>query len=185
MATAGLLVSPAFVNGVITSAAGARAECTIRGTAANDHIFGTTKDDVICLKAGSDSAHGDEGNDIIRGGQGDDGGPPPAMDGVMRGQIFYGNGVDGLHGDDGSDVVKGNADDDSMEGDDQNDRLFGGQGDDCLGAGCTAEQMEYSENGDDFLKSHDNVSGNDLVDGGNNTDECRVDAGDDVYSCEE
>ena len=40
-------------------------------------------------------------------------------------------------------------------------------------------------NGDDFLKSHDNVSGNDQLDGGANTDECIIDAGDTVSSCEE
>ena len=34
------------------------------------------------------------------------------------------------------------------------------------------------------MKSKDNVSGNDSVDGGVNTDTCRVDAGDTVNNCE-
>jgi Ca2+-binding RTX toxin-like protein len=195
VATAGLMVGPAFANGVFSSVAGARAECTITGTAANDTLFGTTRDDVICAKAGQDNVSGNEGNDVIRGGQGDDGdGIPPCMEtrsrapkGGCRGTRTVINGPTpfGLNGDDGSDVVKGQADDDSIEGQDQNDKLYGGQGADCLGAGCTSGVvMGYSENGNDFLKSRDHVSGNDYVDGGNNTDTCRIDAGDDVYSCE-
>jgi Ca2+-binding RTX toxin-like protein len=179
VATIGLMVAPAFARGVISSIAGARAECTITGTAAVDHINGTTHDDVICLKAGPDAADGLEGNDIIRGGQGDDGGPPhgvPMRGGIVRTVGF----VVGLHGNDGSDVIKGQADDDTMEGDDQNDELYGGQGADCLGASCTGG----AENGNDFLKSRDRVSGNDFVDGGGNTDTCRIDAGDGVTNCE-
>jgi len=181
IATLGLLAAPALGNGVLGATAGAKAECTITGTAANDDINGTTRDDVICTKAGQDSADGQEGNDIIRLGQGDDEG----------------------FGGDGWDVLKGQADDDQfqqicvengggkrhpkgvdgchnvivsygLQGDDQNDKVYGGQGDDDL----------FGGNGNDFLKSRDKVSGNDSVDGGNNTDTCRIDAGDGVSSCE-
>jgi len=186
IATIGLMVGPALVNGVLGNAAGARAECTITGTAADDTINGTTKDDVICLKAGSDSANGLEGNDVIRGGQGDDGsGVPPHMAGPMRGTVVHPvSSTFGLNGDDGSDVIKGQADDDSIEGQGQNDKLYGGQGDDCLGSGCTAPVLPPYEPGNDFLKSKDHVSGNDYVGGGDNTDTCRIDAGDEVYDCE-
>ena len=34
------------------------------------------------------------------------------------------------------------------------------------------------------MKSRDKVSGNDYVDAGDGTDTCRIDAGDDVHSCE-
>jgi Ca2+-binding RTX toxin-like protein len=195
-ATAALLAGPAFAHGIVSSVAGAKAECTITGTAADDNINGTTRDDVICLKAGADEADGMEGNDIIRGGQGDDGGgaPPnvvcgpiqrgPVNGGCLRTIVRDGVGFVGLIGGDGSDVLKGQADDDSLEGNGQNDRLYGGQGDDCLGANCTSVAQQYSEQGNDFLKSRDNVSGNDYVDGGDNTDTCRVDAGDEVHSCE-
>ncbi len=185
VATLGLFAAPALANGVLGATAGAKAECTITGTAANDDINGTTRDDVICTKAGRDTADGQEGNDIIRLGQGDDEG----------------------FGGDGSDVVKGQQDDEQfreicissgpyrrhpkgdgvcekgqevdivsygLQGDDQNDKVYGGQGDDDL----------FGDNGNDFLKSRDNVSGNDSVDGGNNTDTCRIDAGDPVTSCE-
>jgi len=179
VATAGLMAGPSFVHGVVSSVAGARDECTITGTAANDQINGTTQADVICLKAGADAANGLEGNDVIRGGQGDDGGGP--FTGPMRRTIVRG-GLAGLNGNDGSDTIRGQGDDDSMEGNGQNDHLYGGQGADCLGT-CTFKQIT-PEPGNDFLKSRDNVSGNDLVDGGNNTDTCRVDAGDQVSNCE-
>ena len=196
VATASLVAAPAFVHGLVTSVAGARTECTITGTAADDDINGTTRDDVICLKAGADEADGLEGNDIIRGGQGDDGGgvPPnvtcgpirrgPVNGGCLRTIVRDTPGFIGLRGGDGSDILKGQADDDSLEGYGQNDKLYGGQGDDCLGANCTHVAQQYSEEGNDFLKSRDNVSGNDYVDGGDNTDTCRVDAGDEVHSCE-
>ena len=196
VATAGLMIGPAFAHGIITSVAGARAECTITGTAADDDLNGTTRDDVICLRAGQDEADGLEGNDIIRGGQGDDGGgaPPNNNCGPVRrakmqpkcgGTIVRdGVGYIGLRGGDGSDVIKGQADDDSLEGNGQNDKLYGGQGSDCLGANCTSIAQAYSEEGNDFLKSRDGVSGNDYVDGGDNTDTCVVDAGDQVHSCE-
>jgi Ca2+-binding RTX toxin-like protein len=98
--------------------------------------------------------------------------------------MYLGPGPLGLNGEDGSDVVKGQQDDDSIEGQDQNDKLFGGQGSDCLGAQCTSNMTTYTEPGNDFLKSRDRVSGNDYVDGGDNTDTCRIDAGDENYSCE-
>jgi Ca2+-binding RTX toxin-like protein len=62
-----------------------------------------------------------------------------------------------------------------IEGGGQNDDLFGGQGDDDL----------FGQDGDDFLKARDRVSANDEADGGPNTDECRIDAGDTAISCEE
>jgi Ca2+-binding RTX toxin-like protein len=195
VATASLVAAPAFVHGIVSSVAGAKAECTITGTAADDDINGTTRDDVICLKAGADEADGMEGNDIIRGGQGDDGGGalPTPCGPIQRGKagpkcagtiVRDAVGYIGLVGGDGSDVLKGQADDDNLEGNGQNDKLYGGQGDDCLGANCTSIAQQYSEQGNDFLKSRDNVSGNDYVDGGDNTDTCRVDAGDEVHSCE-
>jgi Ca2+-binding RTX toxin-like protein len=159
VATVGLMVGPAFAHGIMNSVAGAAKDCTITGTAADDDLTGTTKDDVICTKAGSDDATGLEGNDVIRGGQGDD----------------------ELCGGDGSDVVKGQADDDDVEGAGQNDKLYGGNGDDYMGYEATGlSGCDTNEPGNDFLKSHDNVSGNDRVDGGANTDTCRIDAGDTV-----
>ena len=173
LATLGLMVDPAFVHGVLNSVVNAGPNCTITGTAADDTLVGTTRADVICTKAGQDTAAGLEGNDVIKLGQGDDTG----------------------YGDDGSDVVKGQADDDQVCGNDQNDKLYGGQGDDELGgSNATSCYAGYEneansgggtyETGNDFLKSKDDVSGNDTVDGGVNTDTCVIDAGDTVSNCE-
>ena len=63
---------------------------------------------------------------------------------------------------------------DGTYGEDQNDRVYGGQGDDTASG----------ENGNDWVKTRDNVSGNDTADGGNNTDTCIIDAGDTTTSCE-
>jgi Ca2+-binding RTX toxin-like protein len=172
VATVGLMAGPAFAHGVLSSVVDARPACTIRGTAADDNLVGTTRADVICTKAGQDTAYGLEGNDTIKLGQGDDLGA----------------------GDDGSDVVKGQADDDQVCGNGQNDRLYGGQGDDDIG-GFNADNItsecyegfdgtEQGETGNDWLKSRDNVSGNDFLDGGDNTDTCVIDAGDTNTSCE-
>jgi len=157
VATAGLMVGPAFAHGVLSSVAGAKKDCTISGTAADDSLNGTTRDDVICGKAGQDEISGLEGNDIIRGGQGDD---------------------EELEGDEGSDIVKGQQDDDEVEGAGQNDWLYGGQGDDQVGDETTEEV------GNDFLKSKDNVSGNDTLNPGPNTDTCVIDAGDTIVDGE-
>ncbi|MFL5738150.1 MAG: calcium-binding protein [Actinomycetota bacterium] len=178
VATVGLMVGPAFANGILNSAAGAAKECTITGSAANDAINGTTRADVICLKAGEDVANGNEGNDVIKGGQGDDyNDQNPDLTGVPMGAPPA---FDGLRGNDGSDTVKGQGDDDDVSGDGQNDKLYGGQGDDYIGAATG----ETTEPGNDFLKSKDGVSGNDYIDGGDNTDTCVIDAGDNVSNCE-
>jgi Ca2+-binding RTX toxin-like protein len=163
-ATIGLMVGPAFLHGMNT-VAGAAKDCTITGTAAADALTGSTMDDVICLKAGADNAAGMEGNDVIRGGQGDDDDGP----------------FDGMCGGDGTDVVRGQQDDDRVEGAGQNDKLYGGRGDDYLGYEATeAPQCDIPEPGNDFLKSADGVAGNDELDGGANTDTCRIDPGDQI-----
>jgi hypothetical protein len=81
-------------------------------------------------------------------------------------------------------VIKGQADDDSIQGNGQNDDMYGGQGDDCLGKHCISGAPFETEQGNDFVKARDKVSGNDYVDAGDNTDTCRVDPGDEVHSCE-
>src|SRR5436853_6575464 len=69
IATVGLMVGPAFAHGLFSTVAGARTECTITGTAADDDLNGTTHDDVIYTKAASGSDDAGSGNDVIRGEQ--------------------------------------------------------------------------------------------------------------------
>jgi Ca2+-binding RTX toxin-like protein len=155
---AAMLVAPAFAYGPLSTGAGARVECTIVGTAADDALNGTTRDDVMCGKAGQDDLVAGEGNDLVRGGTGDD---------------------ESLDGEDGSDTLRGQQDDDELDGADQNDKMYGGQGDDLIGAEDEgADEENQPENGDDFLKSHDGVSGNDTLRPDPGTDTCVIDAGD-------
>jgi hypothetical protein len=153
-------------------------------------LNGTTKDDVICGKAGGDTINGEEGNDVIRGGQGDDGGGQPlCIDGgggapivrgllcdsdrtIVRAPIIFGlNGNDGGHhqGPAGRRLDRG------QRSERQDVR---GSGDDCPGEDCTFSNETNSEPGNDFLKTKDKVSGNDFANGGDNTDTCRIDVGD-------
>jgi hypothetical protein len=83
---------------------------------------------------------------------------------------------DSLEGEDDSDVVKGPQDDDVVEGEDQNDKLYGGQRDDDIGENFGP----VGEGGNDFLKSRDNVSGNDTLYPDPGTDTCAIDAGDTI-----
>jgi Ca2+-binding RTX toxin-like protein len=160
VSTVGLTVIPAFIAGLGTTA-GAASTCTIQGTAADDTLNGTTRDDVICSRAGQDVVDANAGDDVVKLGQGDDAG----------------------YGDDGKDTIKGQADDDGVTGAFDNDKLVGGQGDDCLGVDCAHDASSgalpfQNEDGNDLLKSRDHVAGNDVVDGGNDTDRCVVDPGD-------
>jgi len=110
LATAGLIAAPAFANGLLGSVADARGQCTMKGTAADDTLYGTTRDDIICSKAGADTVYGDEGDDNIRLGQSHDSG----------------------YGGEGSDGVKGQDDDDLVYGGGMNDKVYGGQGNDSV-----------------------------------------------------
>ena len=69
--------------------------------------------------------------------------------------------------------------DDELGGSDATSNCYTGSNNDA-NSGTTGTY----ETGNDLLKSRDNVSGNDTVDGGSNTDTCRIDAGDTVFSCE-
>jgi Ca2+-binding RTX toxin-like protein len=139
----------------------------------------SSRDDVICGRAGQDELFGEEGNDYVLGGLGDD----------------------QLSGQNGSDRLKEGPDDEiatcrgsnrqprqcaggkrkdilatgGIEGGNQNDWMSGGQGDDDL----------FGDDGNDTLKTGDHVSANDEANGGPATDKCVIDAGDTANSCEQ
>ncbi len=89
-------------------------------------------------------------------------------------------GQDFAEGGEGNDILRGGQGDDELDGEDQNDEIYGGQGDDSVGE----DFAPVGEGGNDFLKSRDNVSGNDTVYPDPGTDTCVIDAGDPVTSCE-
>jgi predicted extracellular nuclease len=86
---------------------------TLRGTAGDDVLTGTSGRDVVV---------GLGGNDVISGGNGDD-------------VICGGAGNDRISGGNGDDVLLGGFGDDRLAGDNGSDRLLGGAGDDVLDQG--------------------------------------------------
>jgi Putative glucoamylase/RTX calcium-binding nonapeptide repeat (4 copies)/Protein of unknown function (DUF3131) len=96
--------------------------CTITGTAGDDRIRGTERDDVICGLAGDDSIDGGGGDDAVFGDAGDD-------------RVAGADGDDTLYGDEGADRLDGGA---------GHDVLSGGPGADRL----AADGDDYAEQGD-------------------------------------
>lgn len=90
-------------------------KCTIKGTAGNDTLRGTSKADVICGGAGNDRIHGMGGDDIVIGGAGND-------------RLYGGAGDDTLIGEAGHDTLDGGAGDDTVIGGAGNDRVVSGGG---------------------------------------------------------
>jgi Putative glucoamylase/RTX calcium-binding nonapeptide repeat (4 copies) len=86
--------------------------CTITGTAGDDRLYGTSRDDVVCglggndvisAGGGDDAVFGDAGDDRVAGGDGDD-------------TLYGDDGADRLRGDRGDDVVSGGPGADALEG---------------------------------------------------------------------
>lgn len=109
---------------------------------------------------GDDQLQGTNGNDVICGLAGND-------------TISAGGGNDTIFGGDGNDSINGGAGNDVIFGEAGRDALIGGAGTDQLDGG--------SDN--DRLNSVDQVGGNDTLDGGNASDDCRFDVGDIVTNC--
>ena len=121
--------------------------CTIKGTAGNDRIQGTSRADVICGLGGNDRISGGAGNDTILGGGGDD--------------LIFGDG--------GADRLEGNAGDDELLGRAGNDTLIGGDGDDVLTDEDGADTSIGGAGNDIFGAG----PGTDTYNGGTGTDEIR------------
>jgi Ca2+-binding RTX toxin-like protein len=85
--------------------------CTIRGTAGDDFLLGTSRADVICGLGGNDTLAGSSGNDILRGGPGNDrleggGGSDVMLGGKGRDRFYAYDGThDHLNGGPGTDAA--------------------------------------------------------------------------------
>lgn len=114
---------------------------------------------------GNDTLTGGWGNDLLYGGNGND-----TLDG--------GGGNDGAYGGNGLDTIRGGEGNDTLDGGFGNDLLYGGAGDDWLYGGWDNDTL-YGEDGSDQLRG---FSGVDYVYGGDGRDFCYGQAGDDfVY----
>jgi Ca2+-binding RTX toxin-like protein len=125
-------------------------------------FHGEQGNDKLYLGAGDDAASGGDGRDSIQGGPGQDLLEGGAGDDTLHG----GRGGDVLRGGAGGDRLNGNGGDDLLDGGDGRDRLRGGGGDDVLTGGDRKDRL-YGEGGDDLLIGG---LGRDRVEGGNGSD---------------
>ncbi len=146
---------------------GTNASQTINGTSGNDLIFARGGSDKIDGKSGNDCIVGGDGSDSIKGGSGND----VILGGDGSDKIEGGSGVDSLYGEEGSDSLSGGAENDMLSGGDGTDSLDGGSGNDSLHGG----------NGTDSLKGG---AGNDSLTGDSGMDSAKGGAGSDTCSAE-
>ncbi len=141
-------------------------------TSANDLLFGQDGeqsirggdgDDWLTGEAGSDKLYGEDGSDFIMGG--DD-----------RDLVSGGDGDDWLGGMKGNDIIIGGDGDDWIEGGRGNDEAYAGSGDDML-HGNEGDDYLSSGSGNDVLNGSD---GQDTLVGGNQTDTLLGGTGDDI-----
>ena len=159
------------------------ADDPIFGTAGNDGLRGTNKNDLIYAFEGDDKVQSSNGNDCVIGGTGnDDINNSNGNDFIFGNEgndnlngsngndsIWGGTGNDKLSGSNGSDFLKGEEGDDNLDGSNGNDNIMGGEGIDTI----------TSSNGSDFV---DGGKGNDKIDGGNNVDNLFGSEGNDIIS---
>lgn len=145
----------------------------IYGTAGNDRLKGTNKNDLIIALEGNDTVDGGNGDDCIidssgngtlEGGNGNDvivngNGNATLNGGNGKDILIAGNGNDKLLGGNDDDRLFGEGEDDTLDGGNGNDEIFGGAGDDTMLGG----------NGNDNLQGGE---GNDKADGELGKDTC-------------
>ena len=145
------------------------AGCTVTATAGAVRIVGTDGDDVICVPDRDDR----RAFHVIDAKGGDD----IVVLGGAGVDLVYG-GADDLDGNTQDDVLWGGAGDDDLDGRGHDDQLDGGPGDDTLRGGAADDRI-WGGSGDDDL---DCGNGVDHLDGGADTDACT--RGDTTTRCE-
>jgi Ca2+-binding RTX toxin-like protein len=105
--------------------------CTITGTSGDNHLVGTSGNDVICGDSGADTIKGGGGDDLIYAGSGKD----HVIGGKGRDVIYGGSGKDKLSGGKGKDALYGQAGRDQLSGGKGRDLLSGGKGKDTCDGG--------------------------------------------------
>lgn len=120
---------------------------SITGSAGgNDVLRGGGGNDTMFGEAGADTLHGGEGNDELDGGTGAD----KLHGGDGDDTVSGGTGNDSLIGGEGDDVSRGGRGNDYIESGAGDDMLFGGDGDDKLVGGTGADTLRGGE-GDDHM----------------------------------
>lgn len=135
---------------------------TIFGTAGNDNLRGTTKNDLIIALEGNDTVNGGVGNDCIVGGDGNDN-----LNGAVGNDMVVGGlGGDTVEGGAGNDMLDGGSDNDTISGGPGNNTLTGGEGSDTLQGGASNDLINGNA-GNDIMTGG---AGNDFMTGGTGTD---------------
>ena len=127
-----------FADGSVLKPADIAERFSSIGTASNDFMLGSDKNDVRSGLGGDDFIYGEEDNDTLSGGDGQD-------------HVFGGNGDDVLDGGNDNDGLDGGAGNDILTGGAGADRLIGGIGDDILVGGPGADQL-FGGMGDDIYR---------------------------------
>jgi Ca2+-binding RTX toxin-like protein len=166
---------------------GGSGDDTLAGGAGPDRIDGGGGNDRLNGNGSRDSLGGGAGDDRLYGGEGDD-----TMSGVSGKDRFWAGGgndnmnggtsADKLNGEDGDDVLAGGLHADRLDGGAGNDILVGGDGDDSLTGGSDDDTFDggagadsmFGNADDDLFHARDGVI--DLIDGGDGTDEARIEA---------
>jgi Ca2+-binding RTX toxin-like protein len=143
----------------------------INGGAGADVIHGGAGDDTINggpgIATATDQLYGDDGNDIIKAGNGDTG---ALLDG--------GAGNDQLYGGWATNVINGGDGNDYLSSGGGNDTLYGGAGNDSMKGGQGATQMSGDDGNDTLMGG----TGNEFLYGGNGDDRLTGDGGNDTLS---
>jgi uncharacterized repeat protein (TIGR01451 family) len=143
----------------------------IYGTEGNDNIKGTEGDDLIIDLKGNNEIHGKGGNDCIVVGDGNN----KIWGGKGDDTIIAGNGKNEIHGQDGNDKITVG---------DGNNKIWGGKGDDTIIAGNGKNEI-HGQDGNDKITSgagDDKIwggKGNDIINAGNGNNRVNGNQGDD------
>ena len=139
----------------------------VNGQNGNDNVNGGFGDDILRGNNGNDRVAGKAGDDILIGNNGHD-------------NIIGGNGDDVLLGFDGVDSLSGNAGNDRILGHGSRDYLYGGPGADFLDGGDGNDVLRGHEGSDSLLGK----IGNDIATGGDGDDFLIGDSGSDFLDGE-
>jgi Ca2+-binding RTX toxin-like protein/nitrogen fixation protein FixH len=114
------------------------------GWGPDQRMWGGAGNDTITVNGSTpveDNVTGDEGNDVIRAGNG----PQSIQGGEGADDIDGGAGADRINGGNGDDTVRGGDGDDTVQGGDGTNVLFGGTGADRIEGGSGKDTVSYAD----------------------------------------
>lgn len=155
----------------------------IFGTAGNNKIKGTNKNDLIFALEGNDEIDGSNGDDCIIAGSGND----KITSSNGKDYMFGNEDDDEINGSNGVDYISGGTGNDKIDASNGNDIVFGDEGNDTIDGSNGKDDIEGGSGNDTIKGSNDNDRliggiGIDKVEGGNGKDLCDAET---KSSCEQ